>query len=269
MPYRRAPLILALLLALTVAAFWRSYYGVLGTAPIAFHFHGVSATIWIVLLGLQSWTIHRRRIDWHGWAGRASVFYFPLFLAGMGAVLHSMSAAMPSDPFYAVHGSHLGMLDLVAAGMVAWLFARALALRRSAQLHPRYMMATVLFLLSPIVGRLAGQVLPPLHMHGPDEFWKFSWAAQIGNVFALAVALALYREAPRFGKPFLISAAAIVVQIVLFPFVGRSAAWNALFSGVGTMPLVLVLAIGAAVGAAAAWYGWMAGRPGASRREAR
>lgn len=259
MPYRQAPVAIAILLALTVVAFWPGYYGVLRTAPMAFHIHGISATIWIVLLGAQSWTIHHRRFALHALAGRASLVYFPLFLAGMGAVLHSMSAATPDDPFYAVHGSHLGMLDLVAALMVAWLFARALALRRSSQLHARYMMATVLFLLSPIVGRLAGHFLPPLQMHGLDEFWKFGWAAQIGNLTALLAAAALYLQAPRFGRPFLVSGAAILAQIALFPVVDDSAVWNAVFLGIGSMPLPSVLAIGAAIGTIAAWRGWTTG----------
>lgn len=265
MPYRNAPLAIAMLLALTVVAFWPAYYGVLRSAPLAFHVHGISASIWIVLLGVQSWTIHQRRFALHAIAGRASLAYFPVFLAGMGAVLHSMSAATPTDPFYAVHGVHLGMLDCVAAVMVAWLFAQALAWRHDPQRHPRYMMATLLFLFSPIFGRLAGHFLPPLQMHGPAEFWKFSWAAQIGNLVALATALWLYREVPRYGRPFLVSIAAIVAQIALFPIVGRSAIFVAAFRAIGTLPLASVLATGAAIGLLAGWYGWSAG-PGRRKR---
>ncbi|VWX54746.1 hypothetical protein [Novosphingobium sp. 9U] len=259
MPYRTAPIAMAFLLALTGIAFWPAYYSVLQSAPLAFHVHGATATIWIVLLGLQSWSAHRQLLPVHAFAGKASVAYFPLLLAGMGGVLHSMAAATPADPFYAVHGAHLGMIDVIAGGMVAWLFSRALAFRRRPHLHPRYMMATVLFLLAPIIGRIIGGFVPMLQIHGPAEFWKFSYAVEAANLVAIAVAAALYFEAPRHGRPFAVSAAALAVQSVLFPIVGESAAWNAVFLGIGALPLSLVLAVAAAVGLAAAWSGWVAG----------
>lgn len=258
MPYRQAPYAVAILLAFTVLAFWPGYYGVLRTAPLAFHVHGISATIWIVLLGAQSWTIHNRRFALHALAGRLSVVYFPLLVAGMAGVLHSMSAATPTDPFYIVNGAGLGMLDVVAAGMVSWLFSQALASRRDRQLHPRYMMATVLFLLAPVFGRLAGGFLPPLRIHGPDEFWKFGWAGQVGNLIALVTAVYLYRQAPRHGWPFVVSGIAILCQMALFPLLQDNPAWKAVFLAIGAAPLVPVLAVGAAIGALAAWRGWTA-----------
>lgn len=259
MPYRQAPFAIAALLALTVFAFWPGYYGVLRSAPIAFHIHGVTATIWLVLLGLQSWSIRQRRFALHRQAGRASMAYFPLLIAGMGGVLHSMSAATPVSPFYAIHGAHLGMIDLIAAGMVAWLYARALASRRDPRTHPRYMMATVLFLLSPILGRVVGFLVPALQIHGPEEFWKFSWAVQIGNLLALATAVTLYCQAPRDGRPFAVSGVALLVQTALLPVIDRSEPWKTVFLQLVRWPLSAMLVLGAALGALAVWWGWNAG----------
>lgn len=259
LPFSRAPLAIALLLALTGLAFWRAYWGVLGTAPAAFHLHGLTATIWLLLLAGQSWTIHARRLASHRALGRASLWFFPVFVAGMGAVLHSMSAATPADPFYAMHGSGLGLVDLVAAVMVVGLYATAVAHRRDPHLHARAMMATALFLLSPVFGRLAGNHLPPLAITDPSDFWKFTYAVQLGNVVAVAITLLLYRMAPRRGRIFLVAAAALLLQTLLFPVVDHVPGWTGLFLAVGRAPLPPVVIGFAIVGAGAAVWGWAAG----------
>ena len=82
MPYRHAHWYLLLLFPLTGLAFWPNYFGKLGDSPYAFHVHGVTASLWIVLLAFQSWAIHRRRNHLHRSAGLASLALFPLFVAG-------------------------------------------------------------------------------------------------------------------------------------------------------------------------------------------
>ncbi|RYY47057.1 MAG: hypothetical protein EOP59_01785, partial [Sphingomonadales bacterium] len=102
MPYRHAHWILLLLLAPAILmAFWRDYFGSLASATFAFHAHGLTATAWIVLVALQSWTAHSRRFQLHRTIGRAPLFLVPLFAAGGGLVLHSMSLKFTGGhPFY-------------------------------------------------------------------------------------------------------------------------------------------------------------------------
>lgn len=54
MPYSKAHYVVALVLLATIIGFWPSYFGNLREAPLAFHFHGVIATAWIILLMLQA-----------------------------------------------------------------------------------------------------------------------------------------------------------------------------------------------------------------------
>ena len=69
MPLRRAHyLVLAMVLA-TVVAFWPTYFAVLRTARTELYLHGVTATAWMLLLALQSWTIHHQRRGATGFSG--------------------------------------------------------------------------------------------------------------------------------------------------------------------------------------------------------
>src|SRR5690348_3826679 len=79
MPFRHAHWFVLALFPLAALAFWRGYVSVLGTSPIEFHIHGITATAWLVMLALQSWSIHAGHRAFHRTNGLASFALFPLF----------------------------------------------------------------------------------------------------------------------------------------------------------------------------------------------
>ena len=81
MPYRYAPAFIVAMIAATIFAFWRSYFGILSTAPLGFHAHGITASLWMLLLLAQSWTPHRGQMAVHRAMGRATFVVLPLFAA--------------------------------------------------------------------------------------------------------------------------------------------------------------------------------------------
>ncbi|MFA6230242.1 MAG: hypothetical protein WC617_08705 [Rhodanobacter sp.] len=81
MPLRRAHYFIAAMpLATVVAFFWPGYFSVLRSARAELHFHASTATAWMLLLAIQSWTIHSRRRNAYRIVGMGSLFLFPLFL---------------------------------------------------------------------------------------------------------------------------------------------------------------------------------------------
>lgn len=248
MPYPRAHWVLLLLVPLTLIAFWDSYFSVLGTSSVAHHAHGVTASLWILLLISQSWAIHNRQIAWHRAAGRASFALFPLFLAGGLMVLQVMAARSRSQPFIEIYGAGLGAIDLVTVATFAAVYYLALRNRRNVQLHARYMLATPILLLSPVFSRLIIQYVPWLEIQGPEDFWAFVWAVQIANAIALAVALALYATAPRHGRPFAIAAAAVMIQVAAFQWLGPAEWWRSAFAALSVVPTTLFVVVGLVVG---------------------
>ena len=257
MPYRRAYIFLLLLFPLTALAFWPAYFSKLTTSSAAFHVHGATASLWIAMLAFQSWSIHRGRNAQHRLVGWASLGLFPLFLGGGLVIIHSMAVKFgaQADPFYSQFGARLGIIDTVASAGIAWLYVEGLRKRRKVQLHARYMIATIFFLLSPILGRLM-PILPPFAMSGPDDLYRFAYSVQAGNAAALGLSAWLWLQAPKHGRAYLITAGAIVLQMILFETVGRSAAWKTFFIGIATVPAGTVFASGLVAGAGLAWLGW-------------
>jgi hypothetical protein len=259
MPYRHAWLFIVALIAATVFAFWRSYFGILSTSSAGFHAHGVTATLWMLLLLAQSWTPHHGQIALHRILGRATFVATPLFAAGAMGVLHSMAAGtVGGNPFYALWGAKLGLLDVLAFGAVLYATGMALRHRRNARLHAGYMLSTALPLVSPVLGRVFNQTVPGLVIHGPQDFPVFGAGVQLANLVAGLIALWLWRRDPRVGAPWAVALGVIVVQAVAFETLAASPAWHAAFATLATPPLAALMAFGLAVGAATVAVGWNA-----------
>lgn len=268
MPYRHAHWYLLLLFPLTGLAFWPNYFSKFTASPYAFHVHGITASLWILLLAFQSWTIHQRRNALHRSAGMTSLALFPVFLVGGLLVLQTMASkvATREDPFYNLFGAGLGTMDAVSSIALPFLFYQAIRWRRKVHLHARYMLAPILFLIGPIVSRLM-PALPPLAITGPETFYLFAYGLHIANGIAVAIAAFLYLRAPKHGRPFLIVGGLVLLQSLLFETLGRTAQWESLYASLAQVPTPLVASLGLAAGIMAGAAGWIGGQPPA-RREA-
>ena len=264
MPFRKGWLYVLALLALTVVAFWPGYFSKLPAKKLAHHYHAASAVLWMILAIVQSWTAHHNRLALHRKTGLAIFLLFPFFLVAGMWVIHVEATTVAGD-FTNVEGKQLaqfGFFDPLANIAFALLFWGGLKYRYKVQLHARYMLATLLLVISPIGFRLLAILIP---FFRPDE--NFSYAMAGGNLIALAVTLYLFRQAPKHGRPFLIAAGFIAAQAITFETLGRIPAWAPIFASVSyvNLPFLLILTAIASVGIA--WHGWVAGaRPGAPKK---
>ena len=258
MPYPRAYLVLLALLGLVGLGFWPGYLSRLGSHSVWIHLHGATATVWVLLLVVQSWAIHHRRVALHRLAGRFSLVLFPLFVAGGLTVLHSMAVrTLEDDLFMASYGPGLGAIDVLALATFCWLYFTALHRRREVQIHARCMLATPILLLMPVLSRVFNSYVPGLQISGPEQFGLFVWSVYLSNLVALGVALALYATAPRHGRMFLVVAAVTVAQSLAFALLGPGSWWAELYVVLGRFsPMVLAL-IGILAGTALAGYAWL------------
>lgn len=257
MPYRKAYLFVLALLVLTFVAFWPSYLSVLPAAKLAHHFHAASAVLWTMLAALQSWSIHHDRWALHRTAGLAVFALFPLFLIAGLWVIHVEAVTLASDlndPENLVI-AQFGFFDPLANVGFAMLFWGGLRYRYKVQLHARYMLGTVMFVVAPVIWRLLRSYVPGFQ----EGAVPFDIPFALGNLGALVIVLALYWQAPKHGRPFLIAAAVIVAQTIPFLTIGKLPAWAPVFASVAqiNLPLLLVLTGIASVGIA--WHGWVAG----------
>jgi hypothetical protein len=256
MPFRKAWLWVLVLLALTFVAFWPGYFSKLPDKKLAHHYHAASAVLWMILAIAQSWTVHHNQLALHRKTGLAIFLLFPFFLVAGMWVIHVEATTVAGD-FTSAEGKLLaqfGFFDPLANIAFALLFWAGLKYRYKVQLHARYMLATLLFVIAPIGFRLLAILVPFLR---PDE--NFSYAMAGGNLIALAITLFLFRQAPQHGRPFLIAAGFIVAQEISFETLGRIPAWAPMFASVSYVNLPSLLLLTGIASAGIAWHGWVTG----------
>ena len=264
MPYRHAHWYLLALFPLAALAFWPGYISQMRTASLEFHVHGITATLWLILLASQSWAIHHGRRDLHRTMGTASLALFPLFMAGGAGIFVGMARRfVEGSPFHAMYAPNLAWLDIVAVGGVAYFFYEALRQRRKVRPHAAYLLATAIFLLPPILGRLS-PVLPGLSVAGPQDFWKLEIGFQIANGLTAAIALALALQSGKHGRPFYLAGILTLLAALLFQTVGAAGWWERLYAGVAELPSTPLILAAALVGVIVSYAGWTSGRRVAS-----
>jgi len=272
MPFRKAWFWVLVLLALTFVAFWPGYFLKLSTHSQAHHWHAAGAVLWMALAIVQSWTVHHDHLALHRKTGIAVFALFPLFLVGGMWVIHveatTLAGALGSPTALADPDTsqiaQFGFFDPLANIGFAALFWGGLRFRHKVQLHARYMLAALLFVVSPIGFRLLSRFVPCFSSDTPETAWRFSFAMGGGNLIALAIALYLYWLAPKHGRPFLIAAGFIAAQLVTYETLGRIPAWAPVFASVSNLNLLLLLTLTGIVSLGIAWHGWVAGaRPAA------
>lgn len=267
MPYRHAYKWVLLLFPAVGLAFWPGYFSQLGTVPWILHAHGITSALWVGLIALQAWSIHREARQIHRSAGRFSLLLFPLFWTSGLLIVQLMGAGFVArdNPFHTIFGAQLAPVDLIASLAILHLYYVALSRRRSVLVHAAAMLSIPLFLMPPILGRVI-QIGGPFAIHGPDEFYKFGYGLEASFLLAALIALWAWSRRPRTAWPFLASAMAMVAQTLAFETLGRSAMWEALMAPLASVPVVVVAASGLLLSGAVVWLGWTRGqaRPTAS-----
>lgn len=267
MPYRHAHWWVLGLFPIAALAFWPNYLSVLSTSPLAYHLHGITASLWLVLLAVQSWSIHHGRRSFHKANGLVSLGLFPLFLAGGASIFIGMAQryVQGATPFSQIWPPHLAWLDFVAIGGMAYFYFQALKQRRKVGPHASWLLATAIFLLPPILGRLAPIPLG-FDFSDPGVFAKMGPSFHLGNVASALIAFAIAWRAGRNGRPFVIAGMLVLLSTLLFEFPGGTATWKSLYAHAANIP-VIPFALAAMFGGAA--VGWVAGkRPGKAERDA-
>jgi hypothetical protein len=258
MPYRHAHWYILGLIPLIGLAFWPSYWSVLPSATWQFHAHGITAFAWLMLLAAQSWTIQHGDRDTHRIAGMGSLVLFPLFLAGGAGLFFGMAAKMVAgSEFHVLYAARLAWLDIFSVAMMVVFYHQALRHRRKVKLHSAYMLATIIALLPPILGRLSGI---PLGVRGPGTFHLLFPGFIAGQLIAAAAALLIARGRGPDGRPWLWAALLSTLGALAFATVGGLPAWRTFYAAMAEVPAEPIMVAAAAFGGLVAWSGWNAGK---------
>lgn len=216
----------------------------------------------MLLLLAQAWTPHKGAVALHRKLGRATFVMLPLFGMGAMGVIHSMAmGTIGGDPFYAMWGAPLAVIDWLAFLTVLYSVGMAFRHRRQVRLHSAYMLSTTIMLLSPVLGRIINRTVPGLIIRGPQDFPLFGWGVQLANLLAALMAFWLWRRDRTTGRPWAIVLGVVLLQIIGFQLLGSNDWWRAVSTGLGTLPLELLMAFGFTAGAMTVFVGWNAVPP--------
>lgn len=143
-----------LLLALSIAAFWKPYLGRLAdVTPRLMHLHAVLMAAWCALLLVQPWLIARRQRSLHHAIGRSAWFVAPAIV--VSSLLLAWQVTKPAtgaaiEPFR----YELFIVQVLSALTFGGCAAMALARRHDAASHARWMVASGLTFLDPVFARV-------------------------------------------------------------------------------------------------------------------
>lgn len=162
--YRFSSSFFVVFLALTVWAFWPSYFARLFEQPnLWFHAHGIVLALWLGMLVVQAQLIRTQRRSWHRQLGKLSYVVAPAVVAITTVFVHHRIApgvaGLPRLPAVAAYFLALTLLSLV---VFAVFYAMAIVRRKNPQAHARWMLCTVFPLVTPVTDRLIGAHAPAL-----------------------------------------------------------------------------------------------------------
>jgi hypothetical protein len=262
MPYKNAPYYVLACIAVIVAGFWPSYFGKWSEAPWQFHAHGVAASIWVLMVLAQSWTVHKEQLPLHRAVGKSSLILFPFLIGGLAAIIDLTGKGFvagdgPSRVEYG--GQFLIGLALAIAAYVT-LFYQALKHRRKVWLHSGFMLATPLILFESPFSRLMAGFVPGLTIRGPQDFDRIIPSIEWAMAIELAIVAVLWWRFRDKARPFLVAAIFIFGQMLTMGLMHDNAVLERLLVVIGSTPSAVVVMTGFAIGAATSWLGWQSGK---------
>lgn len=150
--YKYAHIYLALGLVVVLIGFSKSYFNNLSEFFFSYHLHGISATLWMLLLIIQPYLFQKGKIKTHRLLGRSSLVLVPLIIIGGVIMMKLMIQGQANYPPNIVYT--LAFIDVCTLFGFAVLYILALYFRKNLKLHSRFMVSTIFGPLVPALTRL-------------------------------------------------------------------------------------------------------------------
>jgi len=207
------------LLALTaiVAGFWPSFFRSLNAGSFWHTLHGITATLWILALALQSYLISRGMVRGHRVVAALALVLLVVFTAAALVMIAVMQNNPNMPPFLP---PLLAFIDLPSMAFLLFLVGMALGNVRRPAIHKRYMTATVLLALPPALGRLYPRLFEP-HV----DFMTGLHASFVTVDLILIALIACDWRARQRHLPYPLSLVFFVLVQTLMGPVSRTALW--------------------------------------------
>lgn len=207
-------------LTMVILGFLPSYWMRFEEAPWRQHLHGLTATLWFVLLVTQPYLIAGGRTQSHRLFGMlALIVAGGVVISALGAIPYNfVNERMPDEAKYG-----LSFVDIVLVPGFAAAVIMAIKNGRNVDDHARWMISSVFWAVSPALFRLLMLPIFLLTGLGPDLVAPLALAAA-GAANILILVILMWRD--RRAHPAFVTAA--LGSLVLFTpvFVGNMQWWR-------------------------------------------
>ena len=150
--YQYAHLYLALGLVIVLLGFSTTYFSKLGNFTLPYHAHGISATLWMILLIVQPYLFQKGKLKTHRFLGWTSLVLIPTIVICGIIMMRMMIQGQANYPPNLVY--QLAFIDACTLLSFALLYVLALYYRKKLKLHARFMVATIFGPLLPALARM-------------------------------------------------------------------------------------------------------------------
>ena len=150
--YGNAYIFLAISLVIIAVGFSQSYFAKLDEMAFPYHLHGISASLWMIMLVSQPYLYKIGKINVHRKLGWFSLLLVPLIVIGGLIMVNSMVHRQASYPPNAVY--QLAFIDIITLLSFVGIYALAIYHRKRLKLHARLMVITIFGPLLPALTRV-------------------------------------------------------------------------------------------------------------------
>lgn len=261
-PYTKVHFVLIALVPMVIFAFGPSYFFNLTDAPLVHHLHGISSSMWLLLLIAQSGLASKKNWMVHRTLGLSLFIIVPIMVAAFAMVSHfGALKTVEEQLFYVQIGTALLTVDVALTFLTPYLVYLALKHRRTIPLHSALMFSTMLGLLGPIIARLFIPLIPGFQITGPETLYRFNYSLILSIAVTLIIAIWLYLRNKKFGWPWLLSGGVTGLSYLAYLTFGQTDIWKNWMIAFAAVPASAVFVFGLLLGILACVLGWRAGLP--------
>ncbi len=223
--YDRAYLWLLLAPIITFLGFFPSYFGQFGSADIGHHVHGVTATLWMLMLVSQPFFYSRNMMSVHRLMGKFSMVLVPVLILTGLVMIHKMmtGGVYPLELAY-----QLGFIDFYVLTQFAVFYILAIRNVKHTEYHARWMVSTVFGPMMPAFTRLLFWVFA---VPGFTPALNISYAT--AEIVLLILIFGEYRRGVR-NHVYPVVFVVMAVQHILMNFAADWAWWQHFMHWVGS-----------------------------------
>lgn len=228
-PFPKLHLWLILPFVVTLVGF-QGYWMGFKTASFHWHLHGLSATFWYVCLIIQPWLYHNRPIQIHRKVGMFSLLVAGFVIASaLNMIVVSLYNMSEFSPLYSVRYS-LALVDFISIFGFTLSVLLAVAYARNTQVHARWMISTVFWVLAPGTVRFSFIPLGAIYRTSKFSDFPFEWAdVFIWNevLIILIILFLIIKDYIKFQKIYFSYVLILLANLLFIPIINglKDAGW--------------------------------------------